>query len=76
MPTVPNESRPMRAVADRGACCAYGICHEICPEVWVLDDAGMIAVDNAPIPAELLEKAIEGAEACPANAIAVEPMEA
>ncbi|WP_242153568.1 ferredoxin [Sphingomonas sp. BAUL-RG-20F-R05-02] len=64
----------MRAVADRGACCAYGVCHEICPEVWTLDDAGIVAIaDGATIPAALLDKAIEGAQACPANALSVEP---
>lgn len=76
MPSLSDEPVAMRAVADRGACCAYGVCAEICPEVWLLDDAGLIAVDNAPIPAELVEKAIEGAEACPANAISVEPVAA
>jgi len=76
MSTSSNAEPVMRAVADRGACCAYGICHEICPEIWLLDDAGMIAVNDTPIPPELLEKAIEGAEACPAHAISVEPIAA
>ncbi len=65
----------LRAVADRGACCGYGVCATICPEVYKLDDAGIVAVDDAAIAAELLEAAREGAEACPQQALKLEPIE-
>lgn len=65
----------MRAVADRGACCGYGVCAEICPEVFKLDDAGLVYLDDDIVPAELVEKAKEAAEACPQLALTLEPLE-
>ena len=53
----------MRAVADRGACCGYGVCAEICPEVFKLDEAGLVYVEDDIVPAELVERAKEGSEA-------------
>jgi ferredoxin len=63
-----------RAVADRGACCGYGVCAQVCPEVYKLDDAGIVMVDDAPIPPELLEAAREGVESCPQQALKLEPI--
>ncbi|MFN3725938.1 MAG: ferredoxin [Allosphingosinicella sp.] len=65
-----------RAVADRAACCGYGVCAQICPEIYKLDDAGIVLVDDAAIPAELLEAAREGAESCPQQALTLEPITA
>ncbi len=66
--------RQFRAVADRGACCGYGVCATICPEVYKIDDAGIVLVEDAAIPAELMEAAREGAEACPQQALKLEPI--
>jgi ferredoxin len=65
----------MRAVADRGACCGYGVCHDICPEVFKLDEAGLVYLENEIVPPELLESAKEAAESCPQLALRVEPIE-
>ncbi|MDB5671744.1 MAG: 4Fe-4S single cluster domain protein [Alphaproteobacteria bacterium] len=65
----------MRAVADRGACCGYGVCHDICPEVFKLDEAGLVYLENDIVPAELVESAKEAAESCPQLALRVEPIE-
>lgn len=63
----------MRAVADRGACCGYGVCAEICPEVFKLDDAGLVYLDSDIVPAELVDRAREAAESCPQLALRIEP---
>lgn len=65
----------MRAVADRGACCGYGVCAEICPEVFKLDDAGLVYLEEPIVPAELIERATEAAEACPQLALRIEAIE-
>jgi ferredoxin len=65
----------MRATADRGACCGYGVCAEICPEVFKLDDAGIVFLDDEIIPADLIERATEAALACPQQALGVESVE-
>jgi len=53
----------------RAECCGYGVCRDICPEIYQLDDDGLVEMTTATIPAELEEGALLGAEACPAMAI-------
>lgn len=68
----------IRIVADPGACCAYGVCALICPEVFKLNEGGIIALENDTVIVgpELADKAREGAEACPQHVFTVEPVEA
>ena len=54
-----------------GKCCGYGICAEICPAVYKLDDQGFVVIEDAEVPADLEDAAVEGAEACPENALAI-----
>ncbi len=63
-----------RVVTDRSRCCGYGLCAVICPEVYKLDAEGMVYTDAEVIPAGLEEGAREGAAACPAEAIMIEPV--
>jgi ferredoxin len=56
---------------DRSRCCAYGICAEICPEIYKRDAAGFVYISSPDIPPALLDRAREGAEACPQLAITV-----
>tara|TARA_R110001592_G_scaffold124543_5_gene333521 strand:+ start:2758 stop:3093 length:336 start_codon:yes stop_codon:yes gene_type:complete len=65
-----------RAVADRSRCCGYGLCASICPEVYKLDAEGLVYFDDDKVTPELEEAAREGAEACPAEAIWLEKIEA
>ena len=62
----------LRVVIDKPACCGYGLCAEICPEVYKLDANGIVYLDDAIVPEGLEDKAREGAEACPQSALAVE----
>jgi ferredoxin len=63
----------LKVVIDRSSCCGYGICAEICPDVFRLDDNGIVYVVDALVPEGLEEQAREGAEACPQSALGVEP---
>lgn len=63
----------LKVVINKPACCGYGICAEICPEVYKLDDAGIVYVDSEIVPEGLEEQAKEGAEACPQSALEVVP---
>lgn len=69
------EARAMRVAVDRGACCGYGICAEICPQIYKLDAAGIVYLDSELVSAELVESAQEGADACPQLAIQLSPLE-
>jgi ferredoxin len=59
-------------IANRSACCGYGVCSEICPEIFSLDDNGIVTLKTQWVPAGLEDKAREGAQACPQSALAVE----
>ena len=71
-----SESVLFKAVADRSRCCGYGLCATICPSVYKLDADGLVYFDDDRVPAELEEEAREGAAACPAEAIWLEPISA
>jgi ferredoxin len=62
-----------RVIADRAACCGYGTCKEICPEIYQLE-GGLVVLTTDIIPPELVEKAIEGADSCPQAALQVVPV--
>jgi ferredoxin len=74
MPT-PESAPPaparLRVIADRSACCGYGVCAEICPEVYQVDDLGIVKLLVETVPAGLETKAKEGAAACPQSALKV-----
>jgi ferredoxin len=58
-----------KVVINKPACCGYGVCAEICPEVYKLDADGFVYVDNEIVPEGLEESAREGADACPQSAL-------
>lgn len=62
----------LRVIADRSRCCGYGLCAQVCPQVYKLDADGLVHLDNDVVPAGLEEEAKEGAAACPAEALSVE----
>lgn len=62
----------LRVSADRTRCCGYGLCAQICPQIYKLDADGLVYLDTDVVPPELEEEAREGAAACPAEALAVE----
>jgi ferredoxin len=62
----------LRVVINKPACCGYGICAETCPEVYKLDENGIVYVDDPYVPAELEAKAREGAASCPQSALEIE----
>ena len=68
---VASKSR-LRVVANRDACCGYGVCAEICPEIFGADDNGIVVLKVNTVPQGLEDKALEGAQACPQSALAVE----
>lgn len=62
----------MKAIVKKAACSGYGVCQEICPEVFKLDENGIAYVESELVPAGLEERAREAADACPQSALAVE----
>ena len=67
-----SEKGKLKVVINKPACCGYGVCAEICPEVYKLDEHGIVYVGEELGPEGLEGAAREGADACPQSALAVE----
>jgi ferredoxin len=62
----------LRVFADRSRCCGYGLCTQVCPQVFKLDADGLVYLDSDIVPDGLEDDAAEAAAACPAEALRVE----
>lgn len=62
----------LRISAERGKCCGYGLCAQLGPQIYKLDENGLVYLDSDTYSLDLEEEAREGAAACPAEAIVVE----
>lgn len=62
----------MKATVDRDLCIGCGLCAEICPEVFEMDDESIAQVIVDVIPLEAEETAREAAASCPVEAIKIE----
>lgn len=71
-PAVPR----LRVIADRSRCCGYGLCAQMCPQVYKLDENGLVVLESDQVPPGLEEEAREGAAACPAEALVIEEISA
>lgn len=61
----------MRIDADRGRCEGHGLCADVAPEVFELDDDAVVVVLHETVPPELERKAAAGARVCPVAALKV-----
>lgn len=58
---------------DEATCVACGVCVDMAPEIFKIDeDKGVAVVIKEEVDGELLEKAKEAAENCPSGAIIIE----
>lgn len=64
-------STVLRVTADRSRCCGYGLCAQMCPEIYTLDADGLVVLAMDTVPAGMEDAAREGALACPAEALAI-----
>lgn len=61
----------MRAIVDQDTCIGCGLCVQICPEVFRMEDDKAIAY-AATVPETVMEKVEDAANQCPVAAITVE----
>lgn len=61
----------MRVEVDRARCEGHGVCEELAPELYQLDDDGELVILLDPVPAELARKAEAGARLCPVAALRI-----
>lgn len=57
--------------ADESRCDGFGFCEQAAPEVFGLNDDGVVTVLVAEVPDELAEKAEAATRACPVAALRI-----
>lgn len=67
----PKPGSSVRVRVHPGLCEGWGNCHRWAPELYVLDDEGLIDLHIVDVPPEMAEAAWMGAQACPAGVITV-----
>ena len=62
----------MKVVVDKEACISCGLCVDLCPDVYQLDDDDKAEAKVDTVPAKFEECAQDGADQCPVDAIEVQ----
>lgn len=65
----PEPTAGVKASVDRDICIGCGLCCEICPSVFVMDDDQIANVIVPVVPEDQIESARDAASSCPVNAI-------
>ena len=63
----------VRVVIDRSLCSGFGACAELAPEIFEVDDGGLVALR---VGSSADSAVLDAAAACPMAAIVVEEVEA
>ena len=64
-----------RLRVDPVACDAFGYCAELLPELIWLDEWGYPVIDDAPVPAHLVQEARAAVRTCPRKALFLQDVE-
>ena len=62
----------MQTQVDKDLCTGCGICIDVCPAVFEMDDENQAIVIADPVPAEHEADCRDAAEQCPSEAIQIE----
>jgi len=69
---VSTKEDSVKAIVDETLCSGCGVCEEMAPDVFAMNDAGTVDVKVDPIPEDLQGSAQEAADGCPSGAIVIE----
>jgi ferredoxin len=69
--SAPQERRTvMKTIVDEELCTGCGLCEEVCPDVFEVDEIAKVKVN--PVPEDAEDSCREAADGCPVDAISVE----
>lgn len=71
MPANTKEKR-VKATIDEQTCIGCGLCAEMCPAVFSMNNEDIAVVTVDPVPAEAEDDCRDAAESCPVEAITIE----
>jgi ferredoxin len=66
-----SRSPRLKAIVEPGSCCGYGVCSEMCPQVFARGEDGLVSIAVEFVPAELEAQAREAAASCPQAALSI-----
>lgn len=61
----------MKAWVDKDICIGCGVCVDVCPQIFFMDQEDKAEAKDIPVPAEVEESCQEAAEECPVSAIEI-----
>ncbi len=62
----------MKASVDKELCLGCGVCADLCPEVFDMNDDNKAETKVDPVPSETEGSCREAADQCPSSAIEIE----
>lgn len=65
----------MRLRLDRSICSGHARCHAVDPELFPIDDDGYSVLEAFDVPADRLDTACKGVDACPELALSFTDVE-
>jgi ferredoxin len=64
----------VRVDVDRGRCEGHGLCEQVAPELFELDDDAMVQLRHDPVPEDLAGTAERAVGMCPVAALRLRPV--
>jgi ferredoxin len=64
-------AQQVNVAADRGLCAGSGLCREVAPEFFDVEE-GLVRVRRPDVPAAAIEIVTEAVESCPMQALSLE----
>lgn len=62
----------MKAIVDKDTCISCGLCENVCPEVFTIEDDGKAGVIVDEVPSTSESSSQESRDSCPVDAISIE----
>jgi len=61
----------MKAVVDKDTCISCGLCVDVCPQIFSVEQDGKAAAKNTVVPSDTEASCRDAAQQCPVEAIKI-----